>query len=69
MKSFHMSVVDLTFRNKEFCKFVAVSTTCSTGLLLSHMRSIESSLLKIVSQGGMVAPNRNGGTEKVKHDV
>lgn len=45
-----------------------MSTTFSKGLLLSHMRSIASFLLKIMSSGGMVALNRNGGNEKVEQE-
>ena len=45
-----------------------MSTICSTGFLLSHMRSIESSLLKMILSGGMVARNLKGGLEYVAHD-
>ena len=48
---------------------MAVSTICNTGFLLSHIRSIESSLLKIILSGGIVARNLNGGFEYVAHDV
>lgn len=47
---------------------MAVSNTCSTGLLLMHIRLIATSILKIISSGGMVALNWNGGPEKVEKD-
>lgn len=68
MKYFHMSVVNLLFRNSEFWKFAFLSTTCSTCSLLVQIRSIATSLLNITSSGGMVPMNRNGGSEKFEHD-
>lgn len=64
MKVFLKSVVDLLLVNIEFCKFVAVSTICRKDLLMSHMRSMATSLLNSVSSGIIVARNLNGSTEK-----
>ena len=69
MKSLQMSVVDFLFRKVSFWKFVVVSTTCSTGFPLSHMRSIATSLLQMMSSGGMLARNLKGGTANVVREA
>lgn len=43
------------FEEKEAMKLVAVYTMCCKGLLLTHMGSFATSVLKMVFSGGIVA--------------
>lgn len=65
----HMCFVDLNFIIMTFWKFFNESTTWSTGFLLTHIRSIQTSLLKIMSLDEIVALNGSGESKKVEHNV
>lgn len=67
IKSFHMSDLGLIYRNRAFSKIVVVSTTCITDILLIHVSSIATSLLKMISSGVTVTRNLNGGPDKFEH--